>query len=122
MTGNSSLCECVPLALIVIAVAPVHSQELAAKLPIPDETAQKAALELVTEVYKSEYEQAKTPQQKVTLAKNLLQASAGNIDSVQQRDDLGHRFTAERSAGQEVSEQNQLCQHGGDTECDKCLG
>jgi hypothetical protein len=66
--------------LIVLFVAPGYSQEPPAKLPIPDESAQEAALELVTEVYKADYEQAKSRKQKGALAKKLLQEGVATED------------------------------------------
>jgi hypothetical protein len=67
----------------------VHADD---RLPIPDEAAQKASLELITEGYKSDYDQAKTPQQKITLAKKLLQ------DGIATKNDPAGRYVLLRVA------------------------
>jgi hypothetical protein len=50
--------------------------QTASKFPLPDEAAQAKALALIKEVYKADYEAAKTNPQKNALAKKMLQDSA----------------------------------------------
>ena len=56
--------------------AGIFSQGPKDKLPVPSETTQKEALRLVGEVYKADYDAAKTPEAKQALARKLLQAAA----------------------------------------------
>lgn len=71
------------LAVLLVAAAPLAAQEAGIfsdkpkpKSPVPDETTQKEAMRLVGEVYKADYDAAKTPEARQTLARKLLQAAA----------------------------------------------
>jgi hypothetical protein len=63
-----------PFAAAILLIAPALGQD--AQLPIPDDAAQSKALALIKEVYKADYEAAKTNPQKISLANKLLQDSA----------------------------------------------
>ncbi len=56
-------------SLVTLAVVPAWSQQI----PVPDEAAQNAALALITEAYKPDFEAAKTPAQRIAIAKKMLQ-------------------------------------------------
>ena len=71
------------LVLFVAASATAIAQEPGRKAAIPDEAAQKAAATLITNVYKSDYEKAKTSAQKIELSRKLLgEGTATKGDSV----------------------------------------
>ncbi len=59
------------LALLLITL-PAVAQDPGPKAAIPEEVAQKGALTVIADVYKPDYEKAKTPAQKIELAKKLL--------------------------------------------------
>jgi hypothetical protein len=68
------------LALLLTATIPcvAVAQE---RQPIPDDAAQKAAFDLIAEVYKADFDAAKTPVQKFELATRLMQVGiATNVD------------------------------------------
>ena len=67
-------------------------QEPAHKAAIPDEDAQKAALTAIEDIYKPHFEKAKTPAQKLELAKKLLG------EGIATKDDSVSRFVLFRVA------------------------
>ena len=89
------------LAVIVLAVTAL-AEEPTAKTAVPDDSAQKAALALVADVYKPDYEKAKTSGQKIELAKKLLQEGEAT------KDDLVGRFVLFRVARDIASQQGDL--------------
>jgi hypothetical protein len=80
------------LAIILLTSMPALAQEPAPKAAIPDDAAQKAALTVIADVYKPDYEKAKTPAQKIELAKKLLG------EGVATKDDPTSRFVLFRIA------------------------
>lgn len=60
------------LWLLVAATRVCWSQDAAPKIPVPDEATAKEALRVVVELYKSDYEHAKSADQKRALARKLL--------------------------------------------------
>ena len=52
------------------------------KLPVPDEAAQKESMSIVKDVYKTDYDKAKTPNQKLELAKKLLNEGKHTEDDI----------------------------------------
>lgn len=62
------------VAAFLIGAGVTWAQE---KTPVPDDAAQAKARELVREVYGKEYEAAKTPSERLALARRLLDAAAG---------------------------------------------
>src|SRR5262245_24774441 len=68
------------LACFVVLGASALASE--PKRPIPDQAAQKSALAIVTDVYKPDYAKAKTPAQKIELAKKLLTDGAATKEPV----------------------------------------
>lgn len=73
-----------------------------AKLPLPDEAAQAKARMIVSEVYKSDYDKAKTPAQKIELATKLLK------DGLATKDDIAARFVLFRIARDIAAQQGDL--------------
>jgi cytochrome c peroxidase len=59
------------LAVLLAASAQSFAQQ-PSKLPVPDQQAQGTALELVKEVYKGDYEKARTDEQKVALGDRIF--------------------------------------------------
>jgi len=73
---------------IVIALVLLFSAASAGaddKLPIPDEASQKEAKKLVGEVYKGDYEKAKTSAQRIALAKKLRDEGLATTDDAAAR-------------------------------------
>jgi hypothetical protein len=66
MAARSIISAAVAFALVGLAAA--CAQELSAKRAVPDDAAQKQAVELVREVYKTDYESARSPEAKAALA------------------------------------------------------
>lgn len=66
---------------IFLLIVLLPSLIIASELPIPGEPAQASALDLIKEVYKTDYEAARTNVQKATLAKKMLQDSAATNDT-----------------------------------------
>lgn len=67
------------VASILCNASRLHADD---RQPIPDETAQKEATALVQEVFGKEFEEATSPDQKLTLTKKLLEeASAPDTTS-----------------------------------------
>lgn len=65
------------LSVVVVLIWTLHvGLASAQQIPIPDEAAQKAALVLVNEVYKADYDAAATDEQKIALARKMLQQGA----------------------------------------------
>lgn len=73
-----------------------------AKLPAPSDAAQKAAVAVIAEVYKPDYEKAKTPAEKIGLAKKLLNEGDAT------KDDLNVRFVLFRVARDIAAQQGDL--------------
>jgi hypothetical protein len=80
-----------PLFVLILTL-PCLAQEPVAKKMLPDDAAQKTALSVVADVYKPDYEKAKTPAQKIELAKKLLG------EGVATKDDPVSRFVLFRVA------------------------
>ena len=58
------------------------AQQPSGKLPVPDAAAQQKAVELIREVYKEDYDKARTPAEKVALAEKMVrQAGQSNTDA-----------------------------------------
>lgn len=66
--------------LLVACSVPVWAQEATPRRPVPDEAARESVLRTIAGVYRSDYEQAKTAQQKQALAKKLLNVGVGTTD------------------------------------------
>lgn len=113
--------------IILITALFIHAyaiaQEPKSRAAIPDEAAQQTALAVVAEVYKNDYEKAKTPLQKVELAKKLLQEGTATKDDpvgrfvllrvardiAAQQGDLATAFTAiDRISGEYEVDQMQM--------------
>lgn len=80
MRRNLTLVYCAPTVLTAIIFASSFAQRPSAKPPIPDEAAQKEAMAVIKEVYKADYDKAKTAEQKVILAKKLLKDAIATKD------------------------------------------
>jgi hypothetical protein len=50
------------------------------RLPVPNESAQREAKRVIAEIYKAEYEKAKTSEQKAKLAQKLIDAALETVD------------------------------------------
>jgi hypothetical protein len=70
--------------------------------PIPDEATQKAAFDVIAEVYKADFDAAKTPMQKVELASKLLR------DGIATSDDPSARYVMLRVARDIAVEEGNL--------------
>ncbi len=65
----------------VAGVEPPATTETAdARLPIPDEAAQRAALQLVRDVFEADSKNAKTAEEKSAVAERMIQAAADTMD------------------------------------------
>jgi hypothetical protein len=89
------------LFLLVLAI-PCLAQEPAAKIMLPDDAAQKAASTVIADVYKPDYEKAKTAAQKIELAKKLLGEGTAT------KDDPVSRFVLFRIARDIAAQQGDL--------------
>ncbi|WP_254507582.1 hypothetical protein [Anatilimnocola floriformis] len=78
------------------------AQEPRAKLPVPSEAALAESARVVAEVYKADYEKAKTPAAKVELAKKLL------TEGVATKDDPPGQYVLFRIARDIYSQQGDL--------------
>jgi hypothetical protein len=78
------------------------SQGIGRKLAIPDDAAQKPAQAVIADVYKPDYKRAKTPVQKIELAKKLLG------EGIATKDDSASRFVLFRIARDIASQQGDL--------------
>lgn len=58
---------------LLFLISLLGADEPAARLPVPDEQAQKAALVVVREAYKADFDKSKTSEEKATLAKKLIE-------------------------------------------------
>src|SRR4051794_7920586 len=72
----------VVLALVtaLFSSASLFAMEPAALLPVPDEASQSAALQTLRDVYKSDFDQAKTNAKRLELAKKLFQTGLDTKD------------------------------------------
>lgn len=68
------------LTLLLLLVATVVSGQESARLPPPDVAAQQAMSKTVSEAYKADYDAARTPGQKIALAKKLMSEAASTKD------------------------------------------
>ena len=66
--------------LLVACSSSVWAQDAAGRRAVPDSAARQAVLRTIAGVYRSDYEQAKTSQQKQALAKKLLKVGIGTTD------------------------------------------
>jgi hypothetical protein len=73
-----------------------------AKLPVPDIVAQKKAASLIAEVYKADYDSAKTPAQKITLAQKLV------ADGLSTKDDAAGRYVLLQIGSEIAAKQGDL--------------
>jgi len=69
-----SLGSCV--GSILLAAACVLAQNAPARLPVPTEAAQSEALNIIREVYKADYEKAKTTDEKRAMARKMVERAA----------------------------------------------
>ena len=70
-------------AVLLAGPARLPAQQPDGRAPVPDTAATGKAMELVREVYQEEYERAKTPAQRVALARRMMaQAGQPGNDSV----------------------------------------
>jgi hypothetical protein len=90
------------IVIIVLLAATALAEEPDAKTVAPDDAAQKAALALIADVYRLDYEKAKTAAQKIELAKKLLQEGEAT------KDDLVGRFVLFRVARDIAAQQGNL--------------
>jgi hypothetical protein len=90
----------IALLIMLSSCISVFAQQPKAKLPVEEE--QKAALVVIGDVYKSDYEKAKTAAQKVELAKKLLNEGAAT------KDDPISRFVLFRVARDIAAKQGDL--------------
>src|SRR5947207_9843388 len=68
--------------LLLAGLFPLIAAEPARRLAAPDEEAEKAATALISDLYKANYAVAKSPEQKIALAKKLLADAAGTADNM----------------------------------------
>jgi hypothetical protein len=80
------------LTFLLVAALPMSASEQLPKAAAPDEAAQEAASKLIADVYKSDYDNAKTAKQKIELARKLL------AEGVATKDDSVNRFVLLRLA------------------------
>lgn len=91
------------LVVLVVFAQTAHSQlKPAAKAVVPDAAAQKAAAAIIADVYKPDYEKAKTSPQKIELAKKLFQEGEAT------KDDAVARFVLFRVARDIAAQQGDL--------------
>jgi hypothetical protein len=67
----------IALAVLFLLAQPVVAED---KLPVPEDDAQQQAVTLIANLYKAEYDAAKTPEQKSVLAKKMLQVGKDSKD------------------------------------------
>lgn len=87
---------------LVLMASIAFSKDPTPKASIPDDAAQKAAMAVVADVYKPDYEKAKTPPQKIELAKKLLGVGVAT------KDDPVNRFVLFRVARDIAAQQGDL--------------
>lgn len=68
------------LTWLILGASATWATENSDKLPVPDDEAQKEAVSLIANLYKAEYDAAKTPEQKSALAKKMLQVGKDSKD------------------------------------------
>lgn len=100
--ANEAFVRLIALPFIFLVYSSVLAQQPASKAAIPDDAAQKAALAVVADVYKPDYEKAKTPAQKIELAKKLLE------DGTATKDDSVSKFVLFRVARDIAAQQGDL--------------
>ena len=88
--------------VVVLFSFSAFAMESAPKALIPDEDAQKSASTVIAHVYKPDYEKAKTPAQKLELAKKLLG------EGIATKDDSVSRFVLFRIARDIAAQQGDL--------------
>jgi hypothetical protein len=93
---------CRTVLILALIVNTALAQKLAPKTSVPDDAAQKTALAVVADVYRPDYEKAKTTPQKVELAKKLLS------DGSATKDDAVGRFVLFRVARDIAAQQGDL--------------
>src|SRR5207244_1724388 len=86
------------LATIALGVS-LYADE---KSPLPDAAAQAEASKLIAELFKPDYEKAKTPEQKVALAKKMLQ------EGVATKGDAAGRYALVRTARDIAAQQGEV--------------
>ncbi|QDU27826.1 hypothetical protein ETAA8_29170 [Anatilimnocola aggregata] len=95
------LTSCVSVAWLALTISSLAA-EPGRKFPVPEAAAQQAAVAQVAEVYKPDYELAKSPAQKIELAKKLL------LEATATKDDLVARFVLFRVARDIAAQQGDL--------------
>src|SRR3954464_8230351 len=60
------------ISALLVALASIGQAAEVAKEPVPEDAAQKQSAKIIADVYKSENAAAKTPEQKLDLAKKLF--------------------------------------------------
>ena len=73
------MCRVSLLAIVLFSLSS-HLALAEEKLPVPDDTAQKQAASLVADLFRADYEAAKTLEQKSELAKKMLQVGVDSKD------------------------------------------
>jgi hypothetical protein len=92
----------IALFFVLLLTLPCLAQEPVAKAKVPDEAAQKSALAVIADVYKPDYEKAKTPALKIELSKKLLG------EAVATKDDPVNRFVLFRVARDIAAQQGEI--------------
>jgi hypothetical protein len=64
------------IAILLLPAVAVFARDTVGKRPLPDDAAQQKALEEIRQVYRQEFEKAKTGTEKLALAKKLLKQTA----------------------------------------------
>src|SRR5690606_25330584 len=73
------------LVLASLAASFASADESDGLLSVPDEAAQKQTVQLIANLYKGEYDAAKTPEQQSELAKKLFRVGVESMDDVSGR-------------------------------------
>ena len=73
------------LGLVLSAVVAAHAKGQDNRVPVPDAAAQKAGLQLVTEVFREEYAEADTADEKKKLARQMLETADKTTQDVAAR-------------------------------------
>src|SRR5687768_1826049 len=90
------------VSLLAVAFSFWAGADSPTRQPVPDDVSQKAAVKLVAEVYKADYDSANTPEQKAALAKRLLG------EGVATKDDPAGKFVLLRIAKDIATQQGDL--------------
>src|SRR5688572_16064623 len=77
--------QIVLVATLVLASA-IRADEPKERLPVPGEAEQRAATKTIAEIYKGDYERAKTSERRIEVAKKML------ADALALKDDVVGRY------------------------------